>query len=124
MKKMMILVSAIMMTVTANAKHVETASFSEVRVNIPARVRIVAGDTYCVNITAQNELLENAVRLKIEDGVLRINALDLEAYGEDAETLCITIVTPREPKFTAGRGMEAKVLRNTFLPNEDLAKNN
>lgn len=123
MKKMMILVSAIMMAATANAKRVETASFDEVRLNVPARVRIVAGDSYSVNITSTNESLASAVRLDVKDGVLRINTRDVEAFAEEAEKLCITIVTPREPKLTTSRDLQTKVLRNSFKANEDMAKN-
>lgn len=123
MKKMMILVSAIMMAATANATRIETADFSEVRVNVPARVRIVSGDSYSVNITAENKDLEGLVRYNVEDGVLRINASNLDAIRDNGSSFCITIVTPNVPKVTTGREMEAKVRRDTFNSNMDIAAN-
>ncbi|MCQ2197700.1 MAG: DUF2807 domain-containing protein [Bacteroidaceae bacterium] len=121
MKKMMILVCAIMMVATANAKRVETTSFNEVRVNVPARVRIVAGETYSVNIVAENKYLTDAVKVTVKDGVLAINSNGIESLGNEGEELCITIVTPCEPKLSASRDMETKVLRNTFDAKKDLA---
>ena len=121
MKKMMILVSAIMMAITANAQRVENTSFEEVRVNVPARVRIVAGDTYSVNIATKNNEVAKAVNYDVKDGVLCINTRDIEALGDD-NSVRITIVTPRELKVTTNRAMEAHVVRNTFVENQDLAR--
>lgn len=121
MKKMMILVSAIMMAITANAQRVETASFEEVRVNVPARVRIVAGENYSINIATKNEEVAKAVNCSVKDGVLCINTRDIEALDND-NSVRITIVTPRELKVTTNRAMEAQVLRNTFVENKDLAR--
>ncbi len=120
MKKMMILVCAIMMAATANAKHVETASFNEVRVNVPARVRIVAGETYSVNIAAENELVANAVKVEVKNGVLCINTRDIDALGEKGENIYITIVAPCDPKLSSSRDMETKVLRDTYVTASDL----
>ena len=122
MKKLMILVSAIMMAATANAKRVETTSFDEVRVNVPALVRIVAGDTYSINIAAKNEVLTNAVHYDVKDGVLCINTRNVEDFGEENNPVRITIVTPRELKVTTNRDLEAEVLHDTFVENKDLAK--
>ena len=118
MKKLMILVSAIMMVATANAKRVETSSFNEVRVDVPARVRIVVGDTYCVNITAANKYIEDAVRAKVKDGILTLNVRDLEQLGDSTNSLRITIVTPVAPKFMAGRMMETRVITDAMDDSE------
>lgn len=102
MKKMMILVSAIMMVANINAKSVETDKFSEVRVNVPARLRIVAGDNYGVNISASDEMVAKAIRANVKNGVLSLTTRDIEELGDAINSLCITIVTPSEPTLTMG----------------------
>lgn len=120
MKKMMILVSAIMMATIANAQQVETTSFDEVRVNVPARVRIVAGENYGVSIATKNEEVAKAVNYDVKNGVLNINTRDIEALA-DENAIRITIVTPHKLKVTTNRFMETRVLRDTFMTNKDLA---
>jgi len=46
MKKLMTMVSAMMMVAAVNASEVATVAFNEARVNVPARVRFVKGDNY------------------------------------------------------------------------------
>lgn len=111
MKKMMILVSAIMMVANVNAKSVETASFNEVRVNVPARVRIVAGDTYSVNIAAADNSIAQAIRADVKDGVLNLTTRNMEVLGETAPSICITVVTPIEPTLTIGRDVQVASTR-------------
>ncbi len=123
MKKMMILASAIMMAATANAKRVETASFDEVRVNVPARVRIIAGETYSVNVAAQNEMVASAVRYEVKDGVLKINSRDIDELMQSEEPLHITIVAPKDLKLTIGRNMEAVNVLKSFDEKKDVAAN-
>jgi len=120
---MMILASAIMMAAAANAERVETASFNEVRVNVPARVRIIAGETYGVSINAQDSITAGAVRMNVKDGVLKLTTRDLDALDLDKETLCITIVTPIEPVLTVGREMNSTNVRNAFNIGDAIAKN-
>lgn len=123
MKKMMILASAIMMAATANAKHVETTSFDEVRVNVPARVRIIVGETYSVNVAAQNEMVASSVRYEVKDGVLKINSTDVEELTENGEPLHITIVAPKNLKLSVGRDMQAMEVRKSFDEKKDIAAN-
>lgn len=101
----MILASAIMMAAATQAKPIETPSFEEVRVSIPARVRIVAGDSYSVNVTAKNEHTANAVRCQVEQGVLKINTRDIDALDGNAQSLRITIVTPNMPRLSTARNL-------------------
>lgn len=112
MKKMMILVSAIMMVANINAKSVETASFNEVRVNVPARLRIVAGDNYGVSISASDEIVAKAIRANVKDGVLSLTTRDIEELGDAVQSLCITIVTPKEPTLTMGSNVMVAQVRN------------
>lgn len=44
MKKLMTMVSAMMMVAAVNASEVVTVAFNEARVSVPARVRFVKGE--------------------------------------------------------------------------------
>ncbi len=105
MKKMMILVSAIMMAFTAKAENMDLKPFEGVSVNVPARVRFVYGETYGVDIQATDSLVASGIRWDITDGVLKIRSIDDET---ELENVCITIVSPVEVKMTVGRNMEMK----------------
>ncbi len=106
MKKMMILVSAAIMALTAEARNTEVKPFEGVNVNVPARVRFVYGDTYGVDIQATDSLVASAIRYSVQDGVLKIRSID-GAY-KPVENVCITIVSPQEPTLTVGRHMDVK----------------
>ncbi len=109
MKKMMILVSAAMVALTAKAGKMEVKPFEGVSVNVPACVRFVSGDSYNVDIQATDSLVASAIRYEVKDGVLRIRSID---GGElPTENLCITIVSPTEPALKVGRHMEVKETR-------------
>lgn len=115
MKKMMILASAIMMAAAANAKRVETESFNKVLVNVPARVRVVPGDTYSVNIATSDSLLAQSLRVDVENGVLHITPdVKANASADSDANLRIIIVTPVEPQVMAGRDCLAKTICNTY----------
>lgn len=121
MKKMMIMVCAIMMAAAANAKRVETVSFDEVRVNVPARVRVVAGETYGVNVAAQNELVSASIRCTVKDGVLYISTRDVENLIKNGESLHITVVAPENVKVSVGRDMQAMSTLKNFDEEKTIA---
>ena len=105
MKKMMIMVSAIMMAAATSAENLNLNPFSGVSVNVPARVRFVYGDKYGVDIQATDSLTASAIRWTVKDGCLRIRSIDNEEHlGE----VCITVMSPVEPELTVGRNMEVK----------------
>lgn len=111
MKKMMILVSAIMMVATANAKNVATTPFEEVKVNVPARVRLVSGDSYEMGVRSTDSITENNICWTVEKGVLRISSR-FEDNSESMSDVCITIVSPKEPKLVVGRDYEISEVAN------------
>lgn len=115
MKKMLIMASAIMMAAAANAQRVETESFNKILVNVPARVRVVPGDTYSVNIATADSTLAQSIRVNVEDGVLRIahDAKDANLEQSDSK-LRLIIVAPVEPQIAAGRDFVARPICNTY----------
>lgn len=125
MKKMMILASAIMMAAAANAKNDEsvTASFNEVRVNVPARVRVVAGEDYSVNVSAQNEYVAKSIRYTVKGGVLYLSSYDVDSLVDSNEAIHITIVAPKDVKLTTGRDMQTVNVLKSINDKEDVAKN-
>ncbi len=111
MKKMMILVSAIMMALAARSENMNLNPFEGVNVNVPARVRFVYGETYGVDIQATDSIAASGIRWSVEDGVLKIRSID---ESTELENLCITIVSPVELKMTVGRNMEMKETRRVL----------
>ena len=105
MKKMMILVSAIMMVATGNAKNVEMKPFEGVDVNVPACVRFISGDNYEVGVRSNDSIAAQNIEWSIENGVLKIRSRHDVTDGEQ-NNVCITIVSPVEPKLTVGRNFE------------------
>lgn len=111
---MLIMASAIMMAAAANAQRVETESFNKVMVNVPARVRVVPGDTYSVNVATTDAELANSLRVNVKDGVLNITTDARLGQSEAQSTLRIIIVTPVEPKVAAGRDFHVLSLQDTY----------
>ncbi len=115
MKKMMILVSTIMMVATGNAKNVETKPFEGVKVNVPARVRFVNGENYEMGLRSTDNTTAENIQWSIKDGVLTIRTRH-ESETDQPADLCITIVAPIEPKLMVGSRYEvAKVEDNRQL---------
>ncbi len=111
MKKMMILVSTIMMVATGYAKqNVETKPFEGVNVNVPACVRFVNGENYEMGIRSTDSIAANNIQWIVENGVLNIRSR-YEMTEEDKANICITIVSPIEPKLTVGRNFEVAASR-------------
>ena len=119
MKKLMTMVSAMMMVAAVNASEVTTVAFNEARVNVPARVRFVKGDNYGFSVEAKDSVIARAVRCSVKDGVLRlsfgnalqpgeskfdakkgVNPTNQVFVGENGEDdMVITVVAPDMPKF-------------------------
>lgn len=109
---MMILVSAIMMAATAYAKNIETKPFEGVKVNVPARVRVLSGESYEMDVRSTDSIAASKILWSIDKGVLTIRLRD-GLTEEEMSKLCITIVAPVEPKLTVGRDYEVRyVTRN------------
>ena len=105
MKKMMILVSIIMMVAAGYAKNVEMMPFEGVNVNVPACVRFVNGDNYEMGVRSNDSIAAQNIEWSIENGVLKITTRREVTENEQAN-VCITIVSPVEPKLTVGRDYE------------------
>ena len=109
MKKMMILVSAIMMAAAGYAKNVETKPFEGVRVNVPARVRFISGDSYEMGVRSTDSIAAQNILWSIENGVLTIRSRYEVPASDEMPEVCITIVSPVEPKLTVGRDYQVRV---------------
>lgn len=104
MKKIMTMVAAIMMVATANAsnKSVESsimdtrrvAPFSEVNVNVPARVRVIQGDEYGVQASSYAAFDTTKLEYEVKNGVLYIHTNCSEMLSASGRGTVITITTP------------------------------
>ncbi len=101
MKKIMTFVSTLMFTLCASAMTAETEAFSEVKVSVPVRIRLVQGEAYDVSVRSQNEVALEGMRLEVRDGVLHIGGL-----SSSSADVCVTICSPEEPELVVGRSLE------------------
>lgn len=132
MKKLMILASAMIMTIAAEASEVTTVAFNETRVNVPATVRFVQGENYGFSVEAKDSIVARSVRCTVKDSVLTINMGNALRPGEqkfdakkgvyyygvnaanqvlaDEETdaeMVITVIAPELPKLAVSSDYEA-----------------
>lgn len=130
MKKIMTLVSAIIMVTATNAKGVTTVPFKGTRVSVPARVRFVKGDTYAFSVEAKDSILARSLQCSVKDGVLCFkfgNApqagdikydakKDVYYYGvaakerdfnNDEEQFVITVMSPELPTVKTSSDFDA-----------------
>lgn len=106
MKKIMIMVAAIMLTASANAsnKIVEQVDklpnrmepFTEVNVSVPARIRVVQGPDYGVLTQTAMEVDSSKLDYKVKDGVLYISSNFDDMLSATSRETVITIITPVE----------------------------
>jgi len=108
MKKIMTMVSAIMMVATMNAENVATEAFTETKVNVPARVRFVKGETYSFSVESENKIVAESVKAAVKNGILSFslaNGLSMEEASENDLTIVIT--APGMPDFKTSRELKA-----------------
>lgn len=104
MKKIMTLVAAMLMAVAVNAsnKSVEYATevpgkiapFSEVNVNVPARVRVVQGEDYGVMINGTAVYDSTLLDFEVRDGILYISTRCMDMLSASGRGTVITLITP------------------------------
>ncbi len=134
MKKIVTLVSAIIMVTAANAKGVTTMPFKGTRVSVPARVRFVKGDTYAFSVEAKDTVLARSLQCSVKDSVLcfrfgnapqagdikydakkdtyyyGVTAKEREFYG-DGEQFIITVMSPELPTVRTSHDFDAVAVR-------------
>lgn len=108
MKKIMTLVAAIMTMATVNAsnKSVENsvmdshrvAPFTEVNVNVPARIRVIQGDDYGVLASTAYAYDTTMLDYDVKDGILYIRTACPDMLSASGRGTVITIITPADIK--------------------------
>ena len=106
MKKFITLALAAVIAISANAKKVNTSVFNSVKVNAPVHLVIVPSREYSVNVTSQESGLSSAISWSIKDGVLSINARDLETLEQANGTVDVIISAPRGIDYQIGQDMQ------------------
>ena len=121
MKEIIIMVAAILMSVSVNANSniVDSITktphrvepFTEVNVNVPARVRVIQGKEY--GVMAQTAELVDSSKLdyKVKNGVLYISTNCTDMLNASGRGTVITVITPaNEAKVSTGSNVQT--LRN------------
>ena len=120
MKKIMTMISAIMVAATMNAENVETEAFTETLVTVPARVRFVKGDNYSFSVESENKVIAESVKASVKNGTLYFslkNGLSVEEASENDLTIVIT--APGMPEFKTSRNMKATEIKSVSDDNKD-----
>jgi hypothetical protein len=117
MKKFITLALAAVIAISANAKKVNTAVFNSVKVNAPVHLVIVPGRQHAVDINSREAGLANAISWSIKDGVLNINARDLETLEQANGTVDVIVSAPAGVDYVIGNDMqEASSKKHRALP--------
>ena len=120
MKKIMTMVSAMMIAATMNAENVKTEAFTETQVNVPARVRFVKGETYSFSVESENKVVAESIKAAVKDGILSFNlANGLSAEEASDNDLTIVITAPGMPEFKTSRNMKATEIKSVDNDNKD-----
>ena len=106
MKKFITLALAAVIAISANAKKVNTSVFNSVKVNAPVHLVIVPSREYSVNVTSRESGLSSAISWSIKDGVLNINARDLETLEQANGTVDVIVSAPRGVDYMIGQDMQ------------------
>lgn len=106
MKKMMTMVAAMMIFATANANNNNTkgnaseplklAPFTEVNVNVPARIKLVRGEEYGVIANAANLFDVTQLDYQVKNGVLYISTESADMLRASGRGTIITVITPND----------------------------
>ncbi len=104
MKKIMTMVAAIIMIATASASNINVnsasnephrvAPFTEVNVNVPARIKLIHGDDYGVMANTANSADTTQLEYHVKDGVLYISTESVDMLRASGRGTVITIITP------------------------------
>lgn len=122
MKKIMTMVAMIAMIATANASNKNTdnamneptkvAPFTEVNVNVPARIKLVRGEEYGVMANAIDMADVNKLDYRVKDGVLYISTESMDMLRASGRGTVITVFTPADnANIKIGNDVQAKRMR-------------
>lgn len=106
MKKFISLALAAIITLSVNAKTTKTDEFSSVKVNAPVHLVIVPGRSYSVNVVSHNPQLATAVSWKVKNGVLNVNARDLESLEQADAQVEVIVTSPNAVDYQVGKDFE------------------
>ena len=113
MKKIMTVICAIVLaTISASAKDIKTAPFNKVQVDVEARVRVIDGYRFGVNVRSTDKDKAEGIKVSVENGVLTISGNNSEALQCENETTIITIPCPTNVDVAAGLAYEAHDVEN------------
>lgn len=103
---MILTLCAIVMAVaTTSAQNVETNPFDKVQIDVAARVRVIDGNSYGVNVRSSDKDWAESIKVSVENGVLAISTRD--GYNAEDETTIITITCPTDVDVAISHNFEA-----------------
>ena len=106
MKKLATLALTAIIALSANAKKVETSSFTTVKVNAPVHIIIAKGNRFSVDVVSRNPELSSAISWKVKDGVLRLSARDLDSLEQSHGTVNVIVTAPCDVDYQIGKDLK------------------
>ncbi|MBQ0022969.1 MAG: hypothetical protein KBT29_06990 [Prevotellaceae bacterium] len=112
MKKFISLALAAVVALSANAKRVETAQFSSVKVNVPVHLVVVKGRTFSVDVISRDAQLATAVKWSVKDGILRLSAQDIESLEKSGRPVSVIVTAPVDVEYKVGSDMKGTPIKH------------
>ena len=106
MKKIISMALAAVIAISASAKSsLESDNISLVKVNAPVHLVITKAPFTSVKVMSRNKQLASTVSYTIKDGVLRINANDLESIENSKASVTVVVSAPGNVSYQMGNDM-------------------
>lgn len=105
MKKYVTLALMALLTLSVNAKKVNTSRFSTVKVDAPVRLVIEKGNRYAVNVLSHDRELATAISWEVKDGVLHLSTRDFDSLDRAGSIVNVIVTVPTDVDYEIGRGL-------------------
>ncbi|MCR5313886.1 MAG: hypothetical protein K6E54_09685 [Bacteroidaceae bacterium] len=87
-----------------NVNVINVDAYNVAEIDVPARVRIVKGDKYGVNVIALDKTAEKAIHYTVKNGVLRFYSKAAEELNNG--TVVINLVVPTTPEIRTASNLD------------------
>jgi len=91
------------------ANCVAVDAYSVAQINVPARVRVIEGNEYSVNVVALDKMAEKSVRYNVKDGVLHVYSVAFDEVENNA--IVVNLIVPSAPKIKVAGNLDMLSVR-------------
>ncbi|MCR5312786.1 MAG: hypothetical protein K6E54_03915 [Bacteroidaceae bacterium] len=87
-----------------NVNVVNVDAYEVAQIDVPARVRIIKGNNYGVNVVALDKQAEKSIRYTVKNGILRFYSRSAEVL--DNNSVVINLVVPATPEIKTSADLD------------------